>query len=194
MSIKGMRTTSDYVDWLEKEKLISLLSRDGDLVFARLLKVGTYFGLRIGDLIKLKWEDVMNKDTLDLIEGKTKKFKSIAIHKEVKELLEEHFVLEGALMNQYLFANKQTGKPYTIQHINYQLKLLFKKHNIGNGLRISTHSIRKIFARRIASLNNFSDRSLIYISDILNHQDIKTTRIYLGIRSSEIKDIYLNLS
>ncbi len=136
----------------------------------------------------------MNKDTLELIEGKTKKFKVIAIHDEVKQLLEEHFLLEEALMNQNLFANPNTGKPYTIQHINQQLKVLFKKYNMGKGLRISSHSMRKIFGRRIAFLNNFSEKSLIYLSDLLNHNDLRTTRTYLGIRSSELREIYLNLS
>ena len=41
--------------------------------------------------------------------------------------------------------------------------------------------------------NDNSDRSLILLSEMFNHSNIKTTKIYLGIREKEIFDVYENL-
>tara|TARA_R110002051_G_scaffold95783_2_gene165805 strand:- start:1493 stop:1696 length:204 start_codon:yes stop_codon:yes gene_type:complete len=59
--------------------------------------------------------------------------------------------------------------------------------------RISSHSLRKSFGRRVWENNGKSDEALTYLSEIFNHQSIAMTRKYLGIRADEIKDIYLNL-
>ncbi len=38
-----------------------------------------------------------------------------------------------------------------------------------------------------------SERSLLYLSELLNHSSISTTRIYLGVRQQELNDIYMSL-
>ena len=59
--------------------------------------------------------------------------------------------------------------------------------------KVSSHSLRKSFGRRVWSNDNESERSLIYLSELFNHSSSLTTRIYLGIRQEELNDIYLNL-
>jgi hypothetical protein len=41
--------------------------------------------------------------------------------------------------------------------------------------------------------NDNSERSLIPLNEIFNNSNIKTTKVYLGIRDKEIFDVYDNL-
>jgi len=64
---------------------------------------------------------------------------------------------------------------------------------VKNPSMIKSHSLRKSFGRRVFENNDNSERSLILLSEILNHSNIKTTKVYLGIRDKEIFDVYDNL-
>jgi len=59
--------------------------------------------------------------------------------------------------------------------------------------KVSSHSLRKSFGRRVWENDGESERSLIYLSEIFNHSSIQMTRIYLGIRQEELNEVYLSL-
>ncbi|PXY45240.1 hypothetical protein DMB68_11150 [Flavobacterium hydrophilum] len=88
--------------------------------------------------------------------------------------------------NGYAFKS-QKNTVYSPQHVNRLLKKYFKKG------KISTHSLRKSFGRRVWENYNQSVRSLIYLSELFQHSSIIITRIYLGIRQEELDNIYVNL-
>lgn len=73
MPIKGQITRSDYLEWDTYLSLLLKLKRDGNFKFALLIGSGCYLGLRIKDLLQLRWKDVLEQDDLVLIESKTKK-------------------------------------------------------------------------------------------------------------------------
>ena len=73
MSLIGSKTKSDYIEWNTAQSLIQKLERDGDWKFALLFAIGTFTGLRISDLLALKWNDLLDQDTLQVTEKKTKK-------------------------------------------------------------------------------------------------------------------------
>ena len=81
----------------------------------------------------------------------------------------------------------------SIQYVNTKLKDIVKRYNI-RGSNISSHSLRKSFGRRVWEINNHSDKSLIILSEMFNHSNIAVTRKYLGIRQSEIFDVYKSLN
>jgi site-specific recombinase XerD len=83
----------------------------------------------------------------------------------------------------------QKGAVYKTQSINDILKTLFNTKK----LQISSHSLRKSFARRVYQNHNESENSLVLLSDIFSHSSISITRRYLGIRSETISNVYLTL-
>lgn len=194
MSIKNQTTKADYIEWDEMNKVVLLLERDGRYLWARLIKLGCHFGLRISDLSKLTWEQVYERESFDLIEDKTKKRRKVDIHSDVKTLLEEHYQEENCPnITSYLFASPSTGKPYSRQHINREIKKIFKKYRQGKGLQITTHSLRKTFGRRYAELSNFSEYSIRKLSEVFQHSCVSVTKIYLGLRQEELQEVYLSL-
>ena len=83
----------------------------------------------------------------------------------------------------------QKGSVYKTQSINDILKTIFN----SNKLQISSHSLRKSFARRVYQNHNESENALVLLSDIFSHSSIAITRRYLGIRQETISNVYLSL-
>jgi integrase len=174
-------TGSIFIDFDKAlNKGMRLIKTDENTSFGLLIVCGINLGLRIDDLLKLTFED-LRSDTIIITEGKTKKKRNLVINDNIKMALKyfKDFNRGYAFKSQ-----KQTV--YSIQHVNR----LIKKHFKG---KVSSHSLRKSFGRRVWSNDNESERSLIYLSELFNHSSSLTTRIYLGIRQEELNDIYLNL-
>ncbi|MCH2046264.1 MAG: tyrosine-type recombinase/integrase [Saprospiraceae bacterium] len=182
MSLKGSNTTADFLKWETMQLLIQKLLRDEDYHFGTLIAVGSYTGLRISDLKRLKWSDIDTK--LILKEAKTGKLRTIHINSELSHYLDKTRAEIQPFDDDLIF-------PYSLQYTNRKLKKIAIKYELG--IKFSTHSFRKTFGRRIWSKNNYSEKSLILLGQVFNHSSVAITKRYLGIRDKEIQDIYLNL-
>ena len=87
MALKGQRTTSDFLEWERMQSLVLKLERDQDYKFALLIATGSYIGLRISDLLQLRWGQVLNQDYFTITEKKTKKTRKITLNPELQEIL-----------------------------------------------------------------------------------------------------------
>ena len=183
MSKKGDYTVSDYIDFDYAVKTFRNLNNTGD-VFGLYGLVSIYFGMRVGDVRKLTFED-LRETHITVKEEKTDKVRKIETAR-IQDALTYHKGKTG------LAFKSQKGKVFTNQRLNVKLKELFK-NEIDKGCNISTHSLRKTFGRQVWKKNNESEASLILLSDIFNHSSIGLTRRYLGITKDEITNIYLNL-
>ena len=81
MSIRHSNTTSDYLEWDSMLSLIHRLYRDGNYRISLLIGCGCFFGLRIADLRLLRWEQILDTDTFEIIEHKTGKRRIVRINK-----------------------------------------------------------------------------------------------------------------
>lgn len=191
MALKGQKTKSDFLEWEKMQTLILKLERDGEWKFALLISSGCYLGLRISDLLQLKWSDILAQDYYTLIEKKTKKERRVTINPELREIVNRIYSKVLVDENQYMFINRFGTKTISTQHVNTKLKELLKYYGFKG--QFSTHTFRKSLGRRIWSVNNFSEQSLIMLSQLFNHSSIQTTKIYLGIREKEISNLYLSV-
>jgi integrase len=156
-----------------------------------LITVGCYFGLRIGDLLSIKWVDVLSKEELVLTEQKTKKIRRITINPNVAQALDfclqEQNVDSKFNENDFIFCNRWGGQ-LSVSYINKRLKFIFKKYNVVVR-NASSHTLRKTFGKRIYEADNKSERALVYLSEIFSHSSISTTRKYIGITQEAIAEI-----
>ena len=191
MALKGSKTTSDFLEWSKMKSVVLKLERDGDLKFALLIATGSYIGLRISDLLQLKWNQVMNQEYFLITEKKTGKQRKITINPELQEILQRLFAEMDAQQDQYMFVNRFGKKPISVQHVNWKLKEIFNKYGIKG--QYSSHFMRKTLGRRVWEMNEYSDRALLLLSQLFNHASPNTTKIYLGIKEEEISDLYLSV-
>jgi integrase len=175
--------TSDYLTTDEIHRLIRYFKKLGNIRMCLLIEFGVKTLLRYSDLSRIKWVDIVGKDTLILNEKKTNKRREITIGNTLKDSIEITYnELKQPNKEEFVFK-------YTLQHTNLLLKEGGRDCKIRNK-NISTHSMRKSGSRYIWENNGNSDEYLIKLSSILNHSSTSVTRRYLGISREEIKDIY----
>ncbi|MDD5508030.1 MAG: tyrosine-type recombinase/integrase [Bacteroidales bacterium] len=194
MSLLGQRTTTTAMYWEDFRSLISKLERDGEYKFCLLITIGVFTGLRIGDLLQLRYNQFENTDILTIQEKKTKKTRRIKINQDLRTILERIKTKIGEVdTSQYIFINKYGTKPIDKSYVNVKLKEIIKRYNIPVEGNISSHLFRKTLGNRVLRLNNYSNEAVILLMDLFGHSSPSITRKYLGIREREILDVYDSL-
>jgi len=195
MSVKGTKTTCSGMEWNTMLGLLVRLKNDEKLREYLLIATGCYFGLRIGDLLNLKWNEVLDKDEFSITEGKTGKHRKITINKFVKEIIRygaDTLTKMGTFDPQgYIFCNKY-GRKLTRQFINLLLQEVSHDYNIKMQ-NPSTHTLRKTFGKRVWESDGRSERALVYLSEIFSHSSLAVTKRYIGITDKIIADVYMKL-
>jgi len=191
MSLKGQRTTTSSLNWDDFRSLISKLERDGDYKYCLLFATGVFLGLRISDLLQLRFSQFENSEILTIQEKKTGKTRRIKINTDLMTIINR---VKTKMMpkdpDQFIFLNRYGSKPIDRSWINVNLKRIFKKYGIEIEGNISSHMFRKTLGNRVLKLNNYSGESVILLMELFSHSSPAITKKYLGIREREIMDVY----
>lgn len=194
MSLKFQNTTADYLEWDSNILLISKLFQDQNYKFSLLIALGSFWGIRISDILSLRFCDILNTDTLTIIEKKTKKQRTIKINDQLKKHIQFCYKEIKPLSPNDNILISQKGTVYSVQRIN----VVFKEIKVNYNLKIknfSTHSMRKTFGRQVYNnAGSNAELALVKLSELFNHSDVRTTRKYLGLRMEELMEVYNILS
>jgi len=183
------------MEWNDFVSLITRLEKDEDYKFSLLISTGVFTGLRISDLLTLKYSDFVKKDVLKITEKKTGKVRSIKINKDLHQIIDRIIVkLNINDLNTLIFVNRYGTKSIDKSYVNIRLKEIFKRYRIKVGGNISTHTFRKTLGRRVMEVNNYSNESLVLLMELFGHSSMGITKRYLGIREQEIHDVYDSLT
>lgn len=196
VSQKGNRFTSDYVEY-DSATLVAnkLLWSEKQSILGFYVLFAINSGLRISDILSRKHSELVNLkagDFLNLVERKTKKYKSIQINGKIIEAysyLCKKLQDEGKYDSDSYIFTSQKNSVYHTESIN----TLLKYHFAGYAKNISSHSLRKSFARHVYEKNGQSENALVCLSEMFNHESLRTTRIYLNLRKEQLGNIYMNL-
>jgi integrase len=195
MSIKGTKTTTSYLPWNDFLSLIVRLERDKNYKFCLLISIGVYTGLRISDLLTIRYTDILSNETFQIKEKKTGKTRSIKVNNDLKELVSRIYVKNKIQdINQKIFINRYGTKPIDRSYVNLKLKEIFKMYRIKVDGNVSSHTFRKTLGRRVMEVKNYSNESLILLMELFGHSSPSITKTYLGIRTQEIHNVYDSLS
>lgn len=80
MSLKNSYVTSDYIEWDTMLSLVRKLYRDKEYRLSLLIGCGSFFGLRISDLLTLTWSMLLDSHSFVIIEKKTGKRREIKVN------------------------------------------------------------------------------------------------------------------
>jgi integrase len=190
MSKKFSTTTADHLEWNQSMNLIRNLYNDEDYKMSLLVAFGSFWGLRISDILKLKYAQVYNQDELILIEQKTGKTREIKINAQLKKHISDCYVkLKPRSLDEFIFTS-QKNCVYSIQRINVLLKEMKTKYKL-NIKNFSSHSLRKCFGREIFNRSGSNaELALVKLSSLFNHSNPAITRRYLGIAKEELMQTY----
>lgn len=186
--------TCGYFVFNESLLLINHLELKNYLKIAMIACLGVYTGLRIGDILRFHWKDLLDQNVLRLAEKKTGKIREITLHPNLQLTIARIFKkLNVKDVDQLIFLNRYKTKVISLQYINRKLQEVSKENNITVSGNLSSHSLRKTFGRRVYDQNGKTDEALILLSMIFNHSSTAVTRRYLGIKKEEIANVYISL-
>ena len=162
----------------------SSLKQDNELFWYFVIRFLAATGARVSELIQIKVEHV-KMGHIDLY-SKGGKLRRIYIPKKLRE--EALVWFENKNQNSgFIFLNKY-GKRITTRGISGQLKKLGAKYGINPAV-IYPHSFRHRFAKSFLERCN----DIAFLADLMGHESIETTRIYLRKTSTEQQAIVDNI-
>lgn len=190
MSQRFSTTTADYLEWSEAMNLIRKLTYDNNYKMSLLVAIGCFSGLRISDILSLRWKQILDTDEYTIVEGKTGKLRTIRINKQLRQHIKECFeAIKPTSITAHILIS-QKGTVFSIQRINKILKELKKKYRLKIR-NFSCHTFRKTFGRQVYNMNSEnSELALVKLMEIFNHSSVAITKRYLGLRQEEILETY----
>jgi integrase/recombinase XerD len=141
-------------------------------------------GLRVSELVGLKYAAVIAERDMLVITGKGGRQRMVPISARAQAVLQRYV---AALKNEtegtpnWLFPSHGAGGALTRQHFALQLKDLARAAGL-NAEKISPHVLRHGFASNL--LNHGAD--LRAVQQMLGHADISTTQIYTHIQPERL--------
>ena len=194
MSLQGQKTTTTSMNWDDFKSLILKLERDQNYKYCLLISTGVFTGLRISDLLQLKFNQFEN-EYLIIVEQKTKKTRKIKINPDLKLIVDRiRHKMKVTNLDQFIFINRYGTKPIDKSWVNVNLKKIFKQYGIQTEGNISSHLFRKTLGNRVLKLNNYSNESIVLLMELFGHSSMAITKKYLGLREREVMSVYDSLS
>lgn len=175
--------------------------------------VGINFGLRVSDLLRLKYNMLLDNDLVfrtnfPILEKKTtntrktKKNRYITINDAVIEAvtlylrnLNDHGIT--CRLDDYLFKSESNhgsnqNKPMTRMSVDRILKGIALE--LGLNIKVSTHTLRKTFGYHQMVMSGNDPRKLLLLQKIFGHSTAAQTLDYIGITSEEVAEAYNELN
>ena len=162
---------------ISRDHILESISRIENLKHKAIISLGYGCGLRVSEVINLKWDHIKPKEGLIYIkDSKGGKDRITPISENLIKLLIKYY---REYKTKGLVFTGQDWRPY---YSASSCNAIVKKY-IGKQYRF--HSLRKSFATHLYDVGN----DLARIQDVLGHKNEKTTRIYVQSGKQSIKHL-----
>ena len=196
-TIRKGHTAADAMDWNEAMQLVDRMYADGKYRDALLIASGCYLGLRISDLLRLTWGDLVS-DEFTIQEQKTGKRRTLRVGDSLRRFSASCRTAMGSPQEARLVftGEREESKPLTRQAVDKMLKQVRVKYRVKSAKVFSSHTLRKTFGRRVwlqECDKGRGDQALLLLGEVFGHSSVAITKRYLGIRQDEILSVYDSL-
>lgn len=162
---------------LSKEEVKELIGNIKNKKHRLMISLLYSCGLRVSELVSLKRENILLDRNLILIKaGKGGKDRNTLLSNKIKQELLHH-LLNTEFKTKYLFETNRKTK-YTTRTIQEILNKSIEK-------KVTPHMLRHSFATHLLE----SGTDIRVIQQLLGHNNISTTQIYLQVSSRELQNI-----
>lgn len=140
-------------------------------------------GLRLRELTSLRIADIDSQNMrIKVVQGKGNKDRFTLLSQHVLLLLRDYYLKYKPV--EFLFNGYRKGLPASPRSVQHAFALALKKAGLGNK-NYSIHTLRHCFATHL--LDNGTD--LHTIKELLGHNDLKTTMIYMHLTNARVQRI-----
>ena len=142
-------------------------------------------GMRIGDLIKLKWGDIeLDAGRTHVKQGKGKKDRVIFIKADILSAMVDLAAKMDRERSGLVFTTLQ-GDPVQAQYLRRMIGEKAKKAGISK--RVHFHLLRHTYLTRLYGRT----KDLRLVQEVAGHADISTTQIYTHISGADVREAML---
>lgn len=201
--------TSEPIKKIEDiDRISEYLITNGRYRDNMLFIVGINFGLRVSDLLQLRFSQLINDDftfktTFPILEKKTKNTRKvrrnryISINEAVMDAVTLYLEHNPSKLDDYMFRSESNrgsnqNKPMSRMSVDRILKEIAETLGLEN--KMATHTLRKTFAYHQMLMSGNDPRKLLLLQKMFGHSSAAQTLDYIGITGEEIEDAYLNLN
>ena len=156
------------------EKLIA--SAPGE--YKLLIHLGAVTGMRLGEILSLRWEHIIPEEERLVVRGETAKshqHRSIPLSETTLLLLREHRKRSRFPADENLIFSTRNGTPKNRNNVSNSLKRIWEEAGLYQRGVPTTHHLRHSAASRMLS----NGASIETVREILGHADCATTALYL---------------
>ena len=89
MGMKYSTTTADYLDWEIAMNLIRKLAKDKNYKMSLFVALSCFTGLRVSDILSLRFYQILGVSEFTIIEKKTGKKRTIRLNPQLQEHIQE---------------------------------------------------------------------------------------------------------
>ena len=168
-----------YLEHDELEKLLTVLRTDENRSICLITGFLLSTGARLNEALKSTWNQLDKQNRvwrIPALNSKSKRVRSVPLNDSAIDILNQ-LDTEGTF--DYLFVNRQTGKPYTTIH-----KVWDRLRQKAALPHLRLHDLRHQFASFLVN----SGRTLFEVQQILGHSDPKVTMRYSHLSSKSLQD------
>ena len=188
-----MKTAQPIQSKHQVRELASYFLRRGEIRNYVLIVMGVHTALRIGDLLKLIWDDVYDfereriRESITIVEAKTGKSKTILLNKSIAAALTT-YKFAAKRGRALILSRKGTDKAVSRQQAHRIIS--GGAEALGFARKVSCHSLRKTFGY----LAWKAGQSPAVIMQIYNHSSLAVTQRYLGVTQDDLDECYRSLA
>lgn len=147
-------------------------------------------GIRVGELVRIKKDDIDFYNKSISITGKGNKMRNVIYGDYCKNIMniylnDGYLKLQGNKGCEYLILNHR-GEKITDRAIRYILNKIIDESSLKK--HISPHTLRHTFATHMLE----SGADLLTVQELLGHESLSTTQIYTHITNEHLRNVYLN--
>lgn len=171
VDVQPLREQKDIAEMIEALSMAKNSGPRNVLLF----KIGISTGLRVGDIVKLRIEDVKGKSSFKVREGKTKKERTVYLNAIMADIAD---YLADNLNEGYLFPSRKGDSHITTTQA---YRVLAEAGDAIGHNDIGTHTMRKTFGYHYYKRT----KDVATLMEIFNHESQRTTLRYIGITEEE---------
>lgn len=190
MSPKRKESLPRYVKNSDIEKMFLCFDKDNCLGQRNSLILEMLYatGVRIGELVNIRINDINRYDRTIKILGKGSKERMVVYGSYCEDALELYLnggrgELEVNGKSEYLFLNKNGGR-LSDRYVRKIIDDVVRRCEMD--YHVSPHTLRHTFATDM--LNNGAD--LMTVKELLGHSSINTTGIYTHVSNEQLRKVY----
>lgn len=185
--VKFPKLSKSFPVFISEDELLIILTNTPYQYLKDIFTVGFYTGLRLGELINMKWNWIdffQNQITVKCsnnFQPKSKKERNVPMSEKVKSILINRFNLAVHQPGEVVFFRIE-GRKLHKETISKQFKRAVRKSNLNENIHF--HSLRHSFASLLVQ----KGVSLYIIKELLGHEDLATTQVYSHLQQQNLRD------